>query len=70
MDIPQEAAIRACLTSPDDLLSKIAKATNECLGQDDTFDWNDFSELNTVEVDILKSSSPWNLTFSGLGHGW
>ena len=50
VDIPQRAAIRACMTSPDDLMSKIDKATTECLGQDDTFDWDDFSELNTVEV--------------------
>ena len=70
VDIPQRAAIRACMTSPDDLMSKIDKATTECLGQDDTFDWDDFSELNTVELIFGKSSSRWSFTFSGLGHGW
>jgi len=47
VDVSQEAAIKACVKPSDVLLGKIDRATSSCLGDDDKFDWEDFTSLNT-----------------------
>ena len=49
VDISQKVAIEACLSSSGSLLDKIDQATRKCLGDDKTFDWDDFDDINTVE---------------------
>merc|ERR1711892_645007 len=46
VDVSQDVAIKACLDPSATLLNKISRATKECLGDDDKFDWADFSQLN------------------------
>merc|ERR1711892_792431 len=46
VDVSQDVAIKACLDPSATLLNKISRATKECLGDDDKFDWADFSKLN------------------------
>merc|ERR1711953_1064112 len=46
VDISQKVAIEACLSSSGSLLDKIDRATRKCLGDDDTFDWDDFDDIN------------------------
>jgi len=46
VDIPQNIAIKACLNQPGPFIVKTNTATRKCLGGDNTFDWNDFSEMN------------------------
>merc|ERR1711892_1120188 len=46
VDVAQDVAIKACLDPSATLLNKISRATKECLGDDDKFDWADFSQLN------------------------
>ena len=49
VDVPQKVAIEACLRSSGSLLDKVDRATRKCLGDDKTFDWDDFNDINTVE---------------------
>jgi len=46
VDVSQKLAFKACLSQPGPLIVKTNSATRKCLGDDNTFDWNDFSELN------------------------
>ena len=46
--ISENVALKACLDSPDGLISKISQAKRKCFGGDSEFDWNDFADLNEV----------------------
>merc|ERR1712025_1195292 len=46
VDVSQDSAIKACVTPSTPLVNKISSATKACLGDDETFDWKDFSKLN------------------------
>ena len=52
VDISQKVALEACLSSSWSLLDKIEGATKNCLGNDKTFDWDDFDDINTVEYRV------------------
>ena len=52
VDISQRVALKACLSSSWSLLNKIEGATESCLGKDETFDWDDFDDINTVEYRV------------------
>ena len=55
VDISQKVALEACLSSSWSLLDKIEGATKNCLGKDKTFDWDDFDNINTVELYHFQS---------------
>ena len=48
MDVSQKEALKACLNVPGPLIIDINEANRRCLGNDSSFDWNDFAEMNTV----------------------
>merc|ERR1712142_1416243 len=46
VDVSQDSAIKACVTPSTPLVNKISRATKTCLGNDETYNWEDFSKLN------------------------
>jgi len=46
VDVSQDSAIKACVTPSTPLVNKISRATKTCLGDDETYNWEDFSKLN------------------------
>ena len=66
VDISQKVAIEACVSSSGSLLDKIDRATKKCLGDDRTFDWEDFDDINTVELpDLNPSMVEFNVELQG-----
>ena len=53
MDVSQDVAIKACLDPSANLLNKISRSTKTCLGDDDMFDWEDFSQLNEEQLETI-----------------
>jgi len=47
VDVSQKEALKACLNVPGPLIIDINEANRRCLGDDSSFDWNDFAEMNT-----------------------
>merc|ERR1712142_1045391 len=46
VDVSRHSAIKACVTPSTPLVNKISRATKTCLGDDETYNWEDFSKLN------------------------
>eukprot|EP00092_Neocalanus_flemingeri_P050329 GFUD01058143.1.p1 GENE.GFUD01058143.1~~GFUD01058143.1.p1 ORF type:complete len:310 (-),score=90.03 GFUD01058143.1:77-1006(-) len=51
VDVSQDLAIRACVKPATNLVTKLSVATRKCLGDDNKFDWEDFTELNQGSAD-------------------
>eukprot|EP00092_Neocalanus_flemingeri_P008423 GFUD01009079.1.p1 GENE.GFUD01009079.1~~GFUD01009079.1.p1 ORF type:complete len:311 (+),score=99.86 GFUD01009079.1:141-1073(+) len=51
VDVSQDLAIRACVKPATNLVTKLSRATRKCLGDDNKFDWEDFTELNQGSAD-------------------
>eukprot|EP00092_Neocalanus_flemingeri_P017087 GFUD01018479.1.p1 GENE.GFUD01018479.1~~GFUD01018479.1.p1 ORF type:complete len:307 (+),score=95.41 GFUD01018479.1:109-1029(+) len=51
VDVSQDLAIRACVKPATNLVTKLSGATRKCLGDDNKFDWEDFTELNQGSAD-------------------
>ena len=54
MEVPQAAALQACLTQPRNTTMKITAAIEKCFdGDDDSrFDWEDFARINKVSAEL------------------
>jgi len=46
VDVSQKEALKACLNVPGPLITDINDANRKCLGDDSSFDWNDFADMN------------------------
>ena len=69
VEVPQAAALKACLTQPRNTTMKITAAIKKCFdGDDDSrFDWEDFARINKVSVKLSLLAGAQLLPGSGPG---